>query len=399
MLVAGSVAVDLSCDYTRAKDENDTSPQLNTSNPARISQSIGGVGRNVALAAHRVSGDMTVKLCSMVGDDIAGSTVLASLKSAGMDTSLIRQLPSTTPGSRTAQYVAINDANKSLVFAMADMDIFTTHSFPQHWANVVSQAKPKWLVVDANWAAKDMRSWIQAGKQNGAQVAFEPVSKAKSAQLFCKGGESLRVGSLGVYPNQSIDLSSPNQYELAAMHAAAQANEYFDDARWWDIIDALGMRGARDKFVRLTSAQMTDAGIPQQAVRLLPYIPTLLTKMGAEGALLTAILACDHPLLDDAAAKPYILSRNVNDHAHVGGVYMRLFPSVEMVKDEEVVSVNGVGDTFLGVLIAGLARGGNVRELVHVAQKGAVLTLKSKESVSDELERLEGEVGVVADRG
>ncbi|ORY66414.1 Indigoidine synthase A like protein-domain-containing protein [Pseudomassariella vexata] len=375
IIVAGSVAVDLSCDYVRSHGAGDPSPHLHTSNPAQISQSIGGVGRNVALAAHKVSGDMMVRLCTMVGDDIAGSTVLQSLESAGMDTSSVRRLD--RKSSRTAQYVAVNDAEKSLVLAMADMDIFTANSFPAHWNSVVSTARPKLVVVDANWAETDIRSWVKAGKQSGARVVFEPVSTAKSARLFCpsKGHEKL-----GVFPKPSIDLATPNQYELAAMHAAAKANEYLEDPCWWEIIDAFGLMGARDRFIKLTSAAMTDTGIPQQIMQLLPYIPTLTVKVGSEGALLATILNKEDPRLIDPAQDPFILSRCFSDHPHVGGVYMRLFPSVEHVED--VVSVNGVGDTFLGVMVAGLARGGRVEDLVNVAQKGAVLTLRSSESVT-----------------
>ena len=69
ILVAGSVAVDLSCDYAGAGASNVT-PKAHTSNPAVISQSIGGVGHNVALAAHRASRLNKVKLCSLVGDDV-----------------------------------------------------------------------------------------------------------------------------------------------------------------------------------------------------------------------------------------------------------------------------------------------------------------------------------------
>ena len=70
VLVAGSVAVDLSCNYAGPDMASNQSPHLHTSNPATINQSIGGVGRNVALAAHRVSGDMQVRLCSIVGNDM-----------------------------------------------------------------------------------------------------------------------------------------------------------------------------------------------------------------------------------------------------------------------------------------------------------------------------------------
>jgi pseudouridine-5'-phosphate glycosidase/pseudouridine kinase len=69
ILVAGSVAVDLSCDYSSLSG-GDGQPKAHTSNPASISQSIGGVGHNVALAAHRASRQAQVKFSSMVGDDM-----------------------------------------------------------------------------------------------------------------------------------------------------------------------------------------------------------------------------------------------------------------------------------------------------------------------------------------
>lgn len=72
---------------------------------------------------------------------------------------------------------------------------------------------------------------------------------------------------------------------------------------------------------------------------------------------------------------------------------MRLFPAAETVSVEEIVSVNGVGDTFLGVLIAGLAKGLDCDErLIQVAQKAAVLTLKSSEAVSPDVRGLAAEL-------
>ncbi|KAI1415958.1 Indigoidine synthase A like protein-domain-containing protein [Hypoxylon sp. FL1857] len=388
VMVAGSVAVDLCCDYTGEDSLEHPAPHLHTSNPAHIGQYIGGVGRNVALAAQRVMQNSKVRLCSMIGDDLAGSTILSSLQSSDMDTSCIRQLSRQEyPSTRTAQYVAINDANKNLVLGMADMGIIASHSFPEHWDSTVEASKPKWLVVDGNWADRDIRTWIDSGKKNHARVAFEPVSQEKAARLFCS---EIGLERLGVFPKPSVDLATPNQYELAAMHAAAQRHEYFDDPRWWEIIDAFGMRGARDRFVKLTSADMTDSGIPQQVIQLLPYIPTIITKLGNFGALLTMVLKKDDPRLFDPAYERFILSRCRNDHSEVGGVYMRLFPIVEQVDD--IVSVNGVGDTFLGVLVAGLAQGGRVENLVNIAQKGAVLTLRSSQSVSEELGMLRSEL-------
>ena len=74
---------------------------------------------------------------------------------------------------------------------------------------------------------------------------------------------------------------------------------------------------------------------------------------------------------------------------------MRHFPAVEVVED--VVSVNGVGDTFLGVLVAGLAKGLTLDErLIETAQRGAVMTLRSKESVSPTLGLLQGKLDELA---
>lgn len=316
------------------------------------------------------------------------------MQNSGLDTSCIRRLGREYDSARTAQYVAVNDANKNLMVAMADMAIFTQHSFPEYWTSTLAESMPKWLVVDGNWGEHDIRSWIRAGRQSDARIAFEPVSTAKSARLFPPTKEH---AELGVYPSASVDLATPNQYELAAMYEAARQNGYLASAAWFSVIDAFGMRGARDRFVRLTSAAMTDAGIPVQVVHLLPYVPTIVTKLGADGALLTAILGPDDPRLRDPAAAPYILARAADGHPHIGGVYMRLFPAVEQVVD--VVSVNGVGDTFLGVLVAGLARGGRVENLVDIAQRGAVLTLRSRESVSENLEVLKRDLTLTAGQG
>ncbi|KAM0342779.1 hypothetical protein ACHAPU_009271 [Fusarium lateritium] len=383
ILVAGSVAVDLSCDY--APKSGDTSPVPHTSNPSSISQSIGGVGHNVALAAHSVSKHARVRLCSMVGDDVAGKTILNGLRASGLDTTYIRELGREYHGSnRTAQYVAVNDANKNLVMAMADMGIFTNHSFPEYWKSAVRGTKPKWLVVDGNWSEKDIRAWLKAGQDQDCKIAFEPVSTAKSMNLFCpqKGHPKLRV-----FPKPTVDIASPNSYELAAMYSAARENGYLETPEWFDIIDSFGMRGARDRFVRMTSVELTDAGVPVQSVQLLPYIPTIVTKLGPQGVLLTTILGKDDPRLRDPDSEEYIVARSTNDHPSVGGLYMRLFSAAEKVQN--IVSVNGVGDTFFGVLISGLAQGGKVENLIDVAQAGSCLTLKSHESVSPDLHRLE----------
>lgn len=327
----------------------------------------------------------------------AGSTVLSAIEAEGLDTTHVRRLGSDyAPANRTAQYVAVNDGEKSLVMAMADMNIFSHHSFQDDWRRAVSEVKPKWLVVDGNWSQQDIKALASAGKDSGSKVAFEPVSVEKSVRLFApfpqpRGGHGdlPSPSSPGVFPNASVDLASPNTYELAAMYSAAKQNGYLDTPEWFDVIDSFGMRGARERFVYLTSPELTDAGIPVQSIQLLPYIPTIITKLGSKGALLTTLLPKDDPRLYAADSQQYILARAV-DHPTIGGVYMRLYPAEEKVDD--VVSVNGVGDTFLGVLISGLAQGGSVERLISVAQQGAVMSLRCADSVSPEVSTLQGSI-------
>ncbi|PMD32773.1 hypothetical protein L207DRAFT_590466 [Hyaloscypha variabilis F] len=405
IVVYGSVAMDLSCDYAppsegAASSSNDTavSPQMHTSNLAAISPSVGGVGRNVALAAHRAGGNISVLLRSLVANDIAGQMILTALEREGLYTGSIRSLPlqQSHRQNRTAQYVAVNDAKKDLVLAMADMSIFSAPNPPK--LNM-SDVSAKWGVVDANWHPQRLRKIIIKLKLSNVKVAYEPVSVPKSGGVFQPSMDVPKVGanaeqphvpnSLGLFPAHTIDLATPNQHELAAMHAAAKKWEFFDSQRWWQIIDSLGIpsSGARDRFVSITTHKMTDEGIPFQTIQLLPFIPTILTKLGADGVLLTEILKPDDLRLTDPAHAPYILSRTSNGSTEIGGVYMRLFPPVEVVED--VVSVNGVGDTFLGVLLAGLAKGLELNEdLVNIAQRGAVMTLRSKEAVSPQLGEL-----------
>ena len=58
---------------------------------------------------------------------------------------------------------------------------------------------------------------------------------------------------------------------------------------------------------------------------------------------------------------------------------MRKFEAAEEVTLDDIVSVNGIGDTLLGTLVANMARSkGGVEEYVHIAQQAAVRKLKGQ---------------------
>jgi pseudouridine-5'-phosphate glycosidase/pseudouridine kinase len=312
ILVAGSVAVDLACDFSPFAKTSTASPVLKTSNPARIAQSIGGVGHNVATAAHLIGGPNSVRLCSLVADDLAGSLILSTLKDRGLDTVGIMTLKQDVKDPdqqwRTAQYVSVNDSKKDLVLAMADMDIIgsASHSPSTLWPTNAS-SPPKWVVVDGNWDASVIQQWLSSAQGSGAKTAFEPVSVAKSARIFSSLALPSQDNDAKVFPAHAVDLTSPNEQELIAMHGVAKENGHFEGQKWWLAIDALGIpsSGARAKFMVLTSRRLVDDGIPQRVVQLLPFIPNILTKLGAEG-ISPSPISLAHVLLNT----PFHLDRN-----------------------------------------------------------------------------------------
>ncbi len=383
LVVAGGLALDLSCDYSPLpSSQSQVKAQLYTSNPSSISASVGGVAHNVAKSAHLLG--TSVRLCSAVGDDPSGRVVLDNLRTADLDTSSIKVFP----GAKTAQYVCVNDMQKNLVVAMADMSIFenSAEDFSHEiLASHLEQAKPKWLVVDANWSPTILRRWLTVGNAAGAQVAFEPVSTAKSARLFASEG----THTLPAFPKRQIELATPNAMELAAMHTAARSAGLFDRDDWWQVIDALGIppTGARVELSMATTPALVDLGVPQQSIQLLPFIPCIVTKLGPQGVLLTQLLPHGDERLFSASTAPYVLSRSKTGGNGVGGVYMRLFAPAEVVPEADIVSVNGVGDTFLGALMAGLTqvKAAKVEDLIDFAQRASVLSLRSKKAVHPEL--------------
>ena len=62
-------------------------------------------------------------------------------------------------------------------------------------------------------------------------MLFEPTSLERATIIFQKPVE------LGIYPNHSIDIITPNLYELKAMFNAAQGNHYFERPEWQSILD------------------------------------------------------------------------------------------------------------------------------------------------------------------
>lgn len=150
LLVIGSIAVDLSCDSAKAV-------ALHTSNPSRITESLGGVGNNVATAAHYVGA--RVRLVSAVGRDLSGDWALGKIKDVGLDPSGIQVLV----GKSTARYVAVNGSDGEMSVASADMSIFEDLDFK--WCKMqLANSSPAWICLDGNLSADTIGGIVEEAK-------------------------------------------------------------------------------------------------------------------------------------------------------------------------------------------------------------------------------------------
>jgi pseudouridylate synthase / pseudouridine kinase len=101
----------------------------------------------------------------------------------------------------------------------------------------------------------------------------------------CINSQSRAYYKKGIYPTHDIELATPNEQELLAIYDAASTHGYLERQDWWTVIDALGisLSGVSLQLRQLTSPELVDKGIPQRMIQLLPFIPNIITKLGARG--------------------------------------------------------------------------------------------------------------------
>jgi pseudouridine-5'-phosphate glycosidase/pseudouridine kinase len=124
--VVGSAAVDVVAQARTISDANSSCGRHSTS-PGTVTLHLGGVGRNMAEAAHRVSVSKfrsrpsETVLVSSVGDDSLGRLLMEDMRTIGMRTNGV-----ITSGRKSAVCNMILDGSGNLVGGVADMDIVSS---------------------------------------------------------------------------------------------------------------------------------------------------------------------------------------------------------------------------------------------------------------------------------
>ncbi|MEO1722357.1 MAG: PfkB family carbohydrate kinase [Pseudomonadota bacterium] len=145
--------------------------------PGRIEPRPGGVALNVALGlAER---ECAVSLCSVIGDDEAGRSLLHHTEAAGVDCAHIIRIA----GCATSHYLAIEDRDGNLIAAVADTALLDA------WANGLSdRLRPAIqgtgsLFLDANLPATAISELAELAMQASVEIVANPVSPAKAPRV------------------------------------------------------------------------------------------------------------------------------------------------------------------------------------------------------------------------
>jgi pseudouridine kinase len=171
--------------------------QYGTSNPAVVTQSCGGVGRNVAENLGRLG--CSTSLITLLGDDQEGKWLLEETKRYGVDVSQSIAME----GEKTGTYSAILNNTGEMVLAVADMQIYDKISRPFIAARWPHLASSRMIFADTNLPADVLAYLIERCEKEKLSLCINPVSAPKAMKL---------PASL-----HGVELLIPNRDELEAM--------------------------------------------------------------------------------------------------------------------------------------------------------------------------------------
>ncbi len=151
--------------------------RLHSSNPVTISESCGGVARNIAENLGRLGCNTSLITC--IGDDKEGKWVLDETRKNGIDVSQSWVLPT----ERTGTYTALLDTDGEMVISLANMDIYdklTPEMLAEKWSHI---AAARAIFLDTNLSAESIQYMITRCRDERIPLYLDPVSSAKAEKL------------------------------------------------------------------------------------------------------------------------------------------------------------------------------------------------------------------------
>ncbi|MCC6496531.1 MAG: carbohydrate kinase family protein [Propionibacteriaceae bacterium] len=207
--------------------------RLHTSNPGSVTQTPGGVGRNIAEGIARLGG--RVHLVAAVGADAGGRDLVARTAEAGVYVDQVVTSP-----HPTGSYLAALDNDGELVIGVSDLAATDAMDVAALARSQELIARAEVVVIDGNIAA-EAAAWVLAvAATAGARVVLEPVSVVKAARMAAVLAPELPVYAI-----------TPNVDELSALIGRPVANTVEGVA---DAAAELHRRGVQHVWVSRGSA-------------------------------------------------------------------------------------------------------------------------------------------------
>ncbi|KAI8990513.1 indigoidine synthase A-like protein [Trametes punicea] len=415
LVIVGSAAVDITARADPIPGGTRANNNLHTTAPGVVSLTAGGVGRNIAEAAHRIltsySKDLSTAtaLVSPVGEDAFGQLLVSETEQIGLRTDGFISVPK----ARTAVCNMVLDGAGSLIGGVADMDVIRTLDASKI-INFLEKHRPAVMALDANMSHETVKSLILYANERKIHTSSsnisdsEPTSVPKSTVIFPALAAALNTATVSRAP---VTFATPNLLELAHLYEEACASplELTAHPYWWKVVDDMGLgpnfRMELDQLSRRSAFNgedvppgnlsfLVDNGIAQMAINLLPFFQHLIIKCGDRG-LIAAFRISGEQAQSSAWAthSSNIFARQIVARSNSGQsvVVFKHFPPIQVPKDK-IVNVTGAGDSLVGSMLATLTRNpaafeepAALEQLVAQAQLAAVYTLQSERAVSPRL--------------
>ncbi|GMM50650.1 hypothetical protein DASB73_016080 [Starmerella bacillaris] len=364
VIAVGSLNEDITC--TMPIDDPD---MKGTSYPGKIQSTIGGIGYNVALASS-LYGAPTGLLTSIGRSSTLVPAVRNSMNLLHVD-----------EGTHNSRYVSLNGSNGDMLVACAESGVSLD---PSVIFEKLDTKQPKVVVMDANIDKDQMNAVMKYRKNNNKScLIFEPTSAPKASRIAkC---------NLGVYPNQSVDIITPNKAELLSIFEEFMKVEKFDVENWLPIVMAspVGTQENRMKMFQFTQKhaalkEIEKEGVIKACIRLLPFFPNIYVTLGEAGVLTAKLFDPAEETITGQDSSGTLLLQDPNYTFAVQFDYYEPTPGIS------VASVNGAGDSFCGVLAAQISNSPNqgYSRFIKTAMKAAELSLEVVDSVNTSIRDL-----------
>jgi len=250
-----------------------------TSCPAQIRTSFGGVARNVAENLARLG--HPVHLISVVGSDHAGDRIIQQAEDAGINVQLVVRNSEFPTGA----YLGIVNMDGELIFALDDMRIIDTLSVDTIKQNSALFGDVSLVFVDTNLSKDVLRTIITLARRANIPICADPTSTALADKL------AVHLPKLA--------LISPN-----ASEAGVLTGHPFNPANRGEALEVAKILVS--KGVEIAIVTLGKYGLCYATSETSGYIPTFHTKVldptGAGDALSATVIFAllnDIPL-DDA---------------------------------------------------------------------------------------------------